>query len=148
MTHEEITKKFSEYFEKLVPVSGKCSTVAGEIVRAYNRIAYRNWNDGDHVGVGYGKETCNPAARYLAAKCGGYIEDYVFTQLWGEWNDDRYDLMIDTLGEMVIDFLDGNEDLFAKENTEDMFDYADENEDRDDSLDEDDDEDEDCEGWY
>lgn len=27
-----------------------------------NRISYRNWNDGDHIGVGYGRETCNPAA--------------------------------------------------------------------------------------
>lgn len=148
MTHEEITARFSKWFEQYVPDMGKADTVGGEIVRAYNRIAYRNWNDGDHVGVGYGKETCNPAARYIAAKCGDWISDYIFTQLWGEYNDDRYDTALDVLGGFVIDYLEANEDLFTKENTEDMFDYTDENEDRDDSWDEDEDEEEDCEGWY
>ncbi len=148
MTKKEIEARMHVLFEKYVPWSGKADTVAGEILRAYSQIVYRYQNDGDAIGEGYGKETCNPAARYLAAKCGGYIEDYVFTQLWGEWNDDRYDLMLDTLGEMVIDFLEDRKELFEKGNTEDMFNYADENEDRDDSLDEDDDEDEDCEGWY
>ena len=63
-------KRISALFEELVPASGKAATVAGEIVRAINRLAYRNYNDGDHVGVGYGRETCNPAARYLMEKCG------------------------------------------------------------------------------
>ena len=65
-----VEKKLNALFEELVPASGKADTVAGEIVRAITRIGYRNWNDGDHIGVGYGKETCNPAARYLSAKCG------------------------------------------------------------------------------
>ena len=27
-----------------------------------SRIGYRFYNDGDQLGIGYGKETCNPAA--------------------------------------------------------------------------------------
>ena len=47
-------------FEELVPLEGKADTLAGEIVRAISRIGYRFYNDGDQVGVGYGKQTCNP----------------------------------------------------------------------------------------
>lgn len=31
----------------LVPSSGKCDTLAGEIIRAAQQIQYRDWNDGD-----------------------------------------------------------------------------------------------------
>ena len=58
-------QRINELFEELVPPQGKAGTVAGEIIRAVCRIHYRNWNDGDHIGVGYGRETCNAAARYL-----------------------------------------------------------------------------------
>lgn len=74
--------RINALFEELVPVSGKADTVAGEIVRAVTRIAYRNRNDGDHVGVGYGKETCNPAARYLMKKAGADVAQAV-SNLWG-----------------------------------------------------------------
>ena len=49
----------------LVPASGKCDSLAGELVRATERIGYRFFNDGDQIGIGYGKETCNGTARYL-----------------------------------------------------------------------------------
>ena len=51
--------------KRLMPPSGKAETVAGEIIRAADRIHYRWWNDGDKINVGYGKETCNGTARYL-----------------------------------------------------------------------------------
>ena len=56
-------QRINALFEELVPASGKADTVAGEIIRAVSRIIYRNYNDGDHVGVGYGNETCNPVSR-------------------------------------------------------------------------------------
>lgn len=57
----ETEKKIDAMFERLVPRTGKSGTVAGEIVRAVSRIGYRYWNDGDHLGIGYGREVCNPA---------------------------------------------------------------------------------------
>ena len=45
-------------FKELVPISGKADSLAGEIVRAISRIGYRFYNDGDQLGIGYGKETC------------------------------------------------------------------------------------------
>lgn len=131
-------KKLGELFEELVPASGKAPTVAGEIVRAINRISYRNWNDGDHIGVGYGRETCNPAARYLAAKCGEEVASLI-SAIWGIENDKAYDLILGQLEAEVVKYLEQNPELKAAENREDMFDYRDTDEDVD-TYDEDEDE--------
>ena len=64
-------------FQELVPLEGKADTLAGEIVRAISRIGYRFYNDGDQVGVGYGKQTCNPPARFLASATNTAIADIV-----------------------------------------------------------------------
>lgn len=61
-------KKFNninEAFNNLVPFSGECETNRGEIVRAFMRLSYRWYNDGDEPGEGYGNETCNSSVRYL-----------------------------------------------------------------------------------
>ncbi len=131
-------KKLGELFEELVPASGKAPTVAGEIVRAMNRISYRNWNDGDHIGVGYGRETCNPAARYLAAKCGEEVASLI-SAIWGIENDKAYDLILGQLEAEVVKYLERNPELKAAENREDMFNYRDAAEDVD-TYDEDEDE--------
>ncbi|WP_303436081.1 hypothetical protein [uncultured Oscillibacter sp.] len=131
-------KKLGELFEELVPASGKAPTVAGEIVRAINRISYRNWNDGDHIGVGYGRETCNPAARYLGAKCGEEVASLI-SAIWGIENDKAYDLILGQLEAEVVKYLERNPELKAAENREDMFDYRDADEDVD-TYDEDEDE--------
>ena len=131
-------KKLGELFEELVPASGKAPTVAGEIVRAINRISYRNWNDGDHIGVGYGRETCNPAARYLGAKCGEEVASLI-SAIWGIENDKAYDLILGQLEAEVVKYLERNPELKAAENREDMFDYRDASEDVD-TYDDDEDE--------
>ena len=131
-------KKLGELFEELVPASGKAPTVAGEIVRAMMRISYRNWNDGDHIGVGYGRETCNPAARYLGAKCGEEVASLI-SAIWGIENDKAYDLILGQLEAEVVKYLERNPELKAAENREDMFNYRDAAEDVD-TYDEDEDE--------
>lgn len=122
LTLNDTEKKLTDLFDELVPVSGKADTAAGEIVRAVNRIVYRNWNDGDHIGVGYGRETCNPAARFLLAKCNGDVEDAI-CKMWGVTNDERYDECIDVLEKAVLAFLDAHPELKETENHEDMWDY-------------------------
>ena len=131
-------KKIEALFEELVPMSGAAATVAGEITRAINRICYRNYNDGDHLGVGYGKETCNPAGRYLAKKCDGKVAAMV-TACWGVVNDTDYDTLLDILEGMVIDYIEAHPELKTEPNTEDMWDYRDKDEDVDDSYEEDED---------
>lgn len=129
--------RINALFEELVPASGKASTVAGEIIRATARIGYRNYNDGDHVGVGYGKETCNPAARYLMARAGSEVEAAV-EEMWGIYDDSHYDAAVAALEEAVLAYLEQHPELKAKENREDMWDYRDDSEDVDDSYDEED----------
>jgi hypothetical protein len=80
-----MTKNFdrlNDLFDELVPSSGKAESLAGELVRATARIGYRFYNDGDQIGIGYGKETCNPAARFLIKKAPREIADLT-AGLWG-----------------------------------------------------------------
>lgn len=136
-------EKISALFDKLVPASGKADTVAGEIIRAISRIGYRNFNDGDHLGVGYGRETCNPAGRYLAAKCDDRVARLV-RAIWGEENDEYYDTGLAALEDGILEYLDQHPELQETENREDMFDYRNDEED----VDEDDYEDDEWEDDY
>lgn len=106
--------RISTLFDELVPASGKADTVAGEIIRAVSRISYRNSNDGDHVGVGYGKETCNPAARYLMEMAGREVREAV-RNMWGIWDDDAYDKAVETLAEKIaVQFMQAGQQLPVK----------------------------------
>lgn len=130
-TKEEVEAKLSALFDELVPMSGKAATVAGEIVRAISRIGYRNYNDGDHIGVGYGKETCNPAARYLARNTGEAVAADI-SDIWGVYDDARYDAILVALETDVLAYLKAHPELKSTPNHEDMFDFRDEYEDVDD----------------
>lgn len=135
-TKEEAEAKLSALFDELVPMSGKAETVAGEIVRAISRIGYRNYNDGDHIGVGYGRETCNPAARYLAKNAGEAAAADI-SNIWGVYNDDRYDTLLAALEADVLAYLEAHPELKSTPNYEDMFDCRDEYEDVDNDDEED-----------
>lgn len=136
-TKEETEAKLSALFDELVPMSGKADTAAGEIVRAISRIGYRNYNDGDHIGVGYGRETCNPAARYLAKNAGDEVAADI-SDIWGVYDDDRYDAILVDLEADVLAYLEAHPELKSTPNHEDMFDYQDKYEDVDDEYDEED----------
>ena len=127
MTRAE--ERINELFEGLVPDCGKADPIAGEIVRAISRIGYRYLNDGDHIGVGYGNETCNPAARFLMEKIDSKGADFV-ADMWGVYGDEEYEEILHKLEEDVVAFLEDHPELKEQENTEDMFDYFDANEDR------------------
>lgn len=110
--------------------------MAGEIVRAVSRIGYRNYNDGDHIGVGYGKETCNPAARYLL-KNGGDEVAVIVRGMWGIEADSLYDKAVEMLEEAAASYIEQHPELKAAPNSEDMWSYRNENEDVDDYDEED-----------
>lgn len=136
MKHEA---ELNRLFEELVPASGKADSQAGEIVRAVERIAYRYFNDGDHVGIGYGKETCNAPARFLMDIGNERISNAVI-DLWGMVSDEAYEIMLDVLAEAALDYIERYPESWT-DGTVDMWDYFDEDEDRDDSWDDDDEED-------
>lgn len=129
-------KQLNTLFDELVPRSGKAESLAGEIVRATARIGYRYFNDGDHIGIGYGKETCNAAARFLLNKTNDEIAGIV-KKLWGLDSEIDYVNLLESLTKAVVGYVKDNPELREQE-TEDMFDYTDADEDRDDDEDDDD----------
>lgn len=136
----DLKERIIELFEQYVPQSGKADTVGGEIIRALMRIEYRNYNDGDHLNVGYGKETCNPAGRFLGKKCGPEV-GAALDAIDGERDDDKYDAGLEVLDKAVLDFLDEHPELFQTANDEDMWDSRDPAKDVDDYEDEEEEED-------
>lgn len=130
-------KELNVLFDELVPDSGKAATVAGEIVRAISRISYRWYNDGDQLGVGYGKETCNPAGRYLGKTCNGEIaemlEGLIYDPIYDDSYDGAYEECLTDLEGAVLRYLKANPDLKQKPNSVDMWDCRDKWEDVDDT---------------
>lgn len=135
-------ERINELFKELVPFEGKADSLAGELIRAMSRIGYRFYNDGDQLGIGYGKETCNPAARFLIAKGNHEVSDLTVA-LWEIFSEDAYEKVLDTFEGAVADYIEQNPDL-RNQTTEDMWSFRDEEEDQDDSWMEE----EDCEEDY
>lgn len=136
---------FNDLRSKLVPATGKADSVAGEIIRAMDRLIYRFWNDGDMVGDGYGNETCNGSYRYM------YHKLPTCPDLYGESdNEDGYAEALAALAEEVMNYLKLNPGLQETPNHDDSRSDYDEPEDyqwyNDDEEDEDDDE-YDGRGW-
>lgn len=123
--------KISKLFAELVPTSGKADTVAGEIIRAISRIGYRFYNDGDQIGIGYGKETCNPAARYLMEYTDKEI-DAVIVKMWGEYSEDVYEGYLHELEDKVLAFLENHPETKTTKNYVDMWSCFNKDEDTDD----------------
>ena len=118
---------FDNLFDKLVPQSGKCDTLAGELLRAVNRLEYRWWNDGDRFFEDYGIETCGQPAQFLA-----FYEDdegeqpfYDVIILCAEDNkdEDDYTNWVNKLRDIVADYINTHQETLAKE-TEDMYDVS------------------------
>ena len=133
-----MTKNFdrlNDLFDELVPSSGKAESLAGELVRATARIGYRFYNDGDQIGIGYGKETCNPAARFLIQKAPREIADLT-AGLWGMVSEAGYEAVLEILAARVADYIEAHPEL-REQPTEDMWSFCDEYEDVDDEEDED-----------
>ena len=132
-------ERINDLFEELVPASGKADSLAGELVRAVSRIGYRFFNDGDQLGIGYGKETCNPAGRFLIAKAPREIGDLV-AGLWGMFSEAGYEAVLDILTGKVADYVESHPEL-REQPTEDMWSFRNADEDVDEDEEEEDD-------WY
>jgi len=129
-TQEVADKELNKLFDELVPATGKADTKAGEIVRAMAKLSYRYFNDGDQLGNGYGKETCNPAGRFLCDKL-PEIEDTLCGMCgYGKihYKDDLLKVQ-----NYVIDYILANPQLKEEKNEEDYLNWRNEEEDVDDT---------------
>lgn len=116
--------QFEHLFDVLVPSSGKCDTLAGELIRAINKIEYRWFNDGDRWFEDYGIETAGPAAMFVI----NFENDdetpyYDFMIEWAEDNsdDDEYDTKVEQLKNSMSAYIENHHELLAME-TKDMYD--------------------------
>lgn len=135
----DIMTQIADKFDAYVPGMGNAPTLGGEMVRAMSRIGYRYLNDGDKLNDGYGRETVNPAARFLMAKGSDDVK-YALGKMWAPYSGDyysdtQYETMMAELGNALLVQFDEHPELFTTPNKEDLFDYADKDEDRDDSYD-------------
>lgn len=141
-----IDKSFETLRNKYVPDSGMADTRGGEILRAYDRLMYRYYNDGDMVGVDYGNETCNGSYRYLYRTLRDKCPDLAGAAYQSE---EEYLEALLKLAENVKKIFDENPELFETPNytdsreqiPEDLQWYQEEEEDDEDYYEEEDDED-------
>ena len=117
--YEQVTERFHSYFKRLVPAAGPAETEAGEIVRALGRITYRFYNDGDQIGVDYGNETCNPAARFLQERLPENLSTQI-SELWSGYGD--YEKTLLSLVDESLDYLDST-NLESEQNLDDFLDW-------------------------
>ena len=78
----------------------------------------------------YGKETCNPAARFLIHKGNKEVSDLA-AAIWGLHSEEAYEKLLDLLAGAVADYVEGHPELRALP-TIDMWDLRDKYEDVDD----------------
>jgi hypothetical protein len=95
-------------FAKLVPASGKCDTVEGEMLRAINRMIYRYYNDGDFWFEGYGCETAGPAEAYLREESPLPL----FAELDASQTDDEetYTTQLNIMLEKILDYVESRKE--------------------------------------
>ena len=123
MLSEEMEKKNSELFKELVPFDGFADTKAGELLRAVNRIGYRWWNDGDQIGIGYGNETCNAAARFIMEQYENTEMKDTVVSIWGMYSEKLYEEGVVLLVEQTIKYIEDHPKLKTEENQYDMLDF-------------------------
>ena len=100
--------------EILVPSSGKCDTLAGEIIRAAQRIQYRDWNDGDRFFSSYGLETCGSSAEFLMDYTTEEIKNHLIDIAQDDLDGDEYSEAIAQLIDyFIIPFVFTHKELFA-----------------------------------
>lgn len=131
---EESMQKMADLCDKYVPIKGKCDNQYGELIRACNRIGYRNLNDGDCIGLGYGNETLNAPARYIVSVCRSYGSDgnLIIDWIRDHWGIEYGDDAIEYFCKLMIEFLDKFKNELIIHHTDDMlglpyFDPSDEN---------------------
>lgn len=114
-------------FDALVPAQGAAETVAGEIIRALCKMAYRWGNDGDIFCIGYGIETAGPAAAYLAANVPGASDLLESTaeriDIADPDYESEYESDLDYFNEYIVKYVLENPELFEQVNEDDIFNY-------------------------
>lgn len=117
------TEKLDKLFSAMVPRSGNCDTVAGELVRAMMRLLYRDANDGDLFYDGYGIETCGAAVGYIIDT----VPEINFTEMFEnialrQLEDDAYTNALNDICDQLVTYILSHDELLVPNET-DFHDY-------------------------
>ena len=119
---KDLDDRFGGLVDELVPDSGISETLEGEIVRAFSRIEYRYYNDGDYYDKDYGIETVSPSMDWLmdCSPLGGKIEEIYKTN--SHSCDEDYENMLRIMQKVIVEFVESKEGHYT-ENKEDSRSY-------------------------
>ena len=106
-TKKPYENRLYELFDELVPSSSAADSLAGELVRAVSRIGHRYYNDGDLLGVGYGRETVNPVGRFLRKYGNKNIADCI-KAIWTDITELDYERHLSRLVFHVVNYIEAN----------------------------------------
>lgn len=109
MIPPELQERNDVLFQKLVPSSGVCETLEGELLRSLNRLCYRWYNDGDYWYESYGCITAGPAESFLRRHSPKEIRDklsQVLSRSDGK-REDEYEKCLLELVETVVSYVEG-----------------------------------------
>jgi len=124
------TGKNQKDFDRLleaVPAMGKCDTVAGEMIRAANKLGYDYWNNGmgnntsgavnylDHIGV-FDMDRTNLF---------GKIYEYTRGKCPPRFYEDEFAGYINDMIDMTVEYILAHPELETQKNDKDMFDFED-----------------------
>ena len=121
--------KYQEAYDSLVeamPLMGKCDTLAGELVRAASRLGYDFYNNG------MGNNTSgalNFLDHHSVIDSDTYATIYEYTRgriYNGRYDGDSLQQAIERMVDQTVGMIVHNPQLMSIENTEDMFDYEEE----------------------
>ena len=117
---------YARLCDALIPAVGKADTVAGEILRSVTRLAYDLYNNG------MGNNTSG-AVNFLLHK--GVIDhethatiyDYTRGMLYdGRYKGDALQVAVERTIDFAVEFILANPALTTAQNTEDQFDFSEE----------------------
>lgn len=123
--------KFQADYDRLVelmPPSGKSDTVAGELIRATSRIGYQFYNNGMGNNV---SGALNFLRNHGAIDPDTYATIYEYSRgriYNGRYNGDALQVAVERTTDMTVEFILRNPVLLTMVNTEDIFDFEEEDE--------------------
>lgn len=114
-----LQSKLNKLDDLLVPARGKADTVAGELIRAIQRILYRDYNDGDRFYTGYGIETCASSVAYIMDTLDNFEINEIFDKLMqgltqGEVPDSDYTKKLEEVATCILDDIYDDRYMFAQ----------------------------------
>lgn len=118
--------------QELISDDGYTDTVAGEIVKAVSIIVDEYYNTDScwrwmphYIGFQVGRETCNPAARYLMGKASNKVKKTIL-DMWGggDFGED-YERLLKLLICEVVEYIQENPQTKKIQNDKNILDFKD-----------------------